>query len=305
MRIVPCVLLLLSVAILPLARAADSTSPTMPATTRVAVEFDPADVPTTAGYHVVRLKLRIDDKPVQFPCGIYLPADFFKADAKLPVVIGLHNKVAIGTDQMHTLSDEALGYAMVHDTYDGRASGKRPANPTWPSKGAPFVALMPECPAGYLWESPVMAPVIGQLVERAIDRCHGDRDRIYLTGFSYGGSSTWVIASELPDTFAAIAPIDGRATTRPADTAAKLKRTAVYLVVGGADKDFLPEAQRMRDALSALPHPNFVSRILPGGNHFCYSMIYTDPLFWDWMLAQRRVPADKVSPHLVPKKAAP
>ena len=187
----------------------------------------------------------------------------------------------------------------------GARRGQRPANPTWPSKGAPFVALIPECPAGFLWENPAMAAVIGQLVERAIDRCHGDRDRICLTGFSYGGSSTWVIASQLPDTFAAIAPIDGRATTRPADTAMKLKRTAIYMVVGGSDKDFLPEAQRMRDALSALPHPNFVSRILPGGNHFCYSMVYTDPLFWDWMLAQRRVPPDKISPHVTPKKTPP
>jgi hypothetical protein len=283
--------LLVIAALIPTIGTADQPS-TAPATAP-AVRFDADQVPKTPGYHLVQLKLSIDGKTTPFPCGVYLPEQFFHGTVLLPIVVGLHNKVAIGSDRPDALVGEALGFSLTHDRYDGRATGSRPLNPDWLTKDAPFVALVPECPKGYLWESPAMATTIGLLVDQAIERCRGDRSRVYLTGFSYGGSSTWVIAAALPNTFAAIAPIDGRATTRPMDTVTKLRDTAVYMVVGGSDRDFLPEAQRMRDALAVLPHPNFVSRILPGGNHFCYAMVYADPLFWDWMLAQRRTSAAK------------
>ena len=287
MRSLSVVLVLLTVVMLPIVRAADHTATLV----RVAVEFNPADLPRSPGYHVIQLRLGLDDKWSAFPCGIYLPPAFFHGDDRWPVVVGLHNKVSIGTDRPETLSDESLGFFLAHDRFDHRATGTRPVKPIWLCRDAPFVGLVPECPGGHLWEDPEMASAIRLLIDRVIGVCRGDRDRVYLTGFSYGGSSTWVVASAMPDVFAAIAPIDGRATTRPVDTVTRLRRTAVYLVVGGSDRDFLPEAKRMRDALAALPHPDFVSRIVPGGNHFCYSTIYTDPAFWDWMLAQRRDPA--------------
>jgi hypothetical protein len=281
-----------------------STVPSIAPSTPPAVVFDPGQVPTSQGYHFVLLKMSIGGKTMPFPCGVYLPPQFFSGTAPLPVVVSLHNKYAIGSDKADVLEDESLGFALTHDRYDGRATGTRPPNPSWLTKDAPFVAVIPECPGGYLWESPEMAPVIGALVDQAIARCRGDRERVYLTGFSYGGSSTWVIAAGLPNVFAAIAPIDGRATKLPLETVTKLRDTAVYMVVGGSDRDFLPEAQRMRDALAVLPHPNFVSRIMPGGNHFCYAMVYADPTFWDWLLAQRRPHERSAPPKSAPPKPA-
>jgi hypothetical protein len=69
---------------------------------------------------------------------------------------------------------------------------------------------------------------------------------------------------------------------------AKLKDVAIYLNVGQWDGPFDAAADRMHEALSNLPHRNFVWNIVNNGNHWCYYSVYRNPHFWDWLLAQRR-----------------
>ncbi len=65
---------------------------------------------------------------------------------------------------------------------------------------------------------PPMTPKLGweksetdliAIVDTVIHNYHGDADRVYLTGLSYGGYGTWYMAGKHPDVWAAIAPVSG------------------------------------------------------------------------------------------------
>ena len=85
----------------------------------------------------------------------------------------------------------------------------RPAEFATPEKMEPEAATIffPEFmrPAGWEREEKDLM----EMVETIINDYHGDPDRIYLTGLSYGGFGTWYMASKHPKTWAAIAPIVG------------------------------------------------------------------------------------------------
>ena len=261
--------------------------PPLPANT---FPLDPASLPTTPGPHVVKVNIRMDGRPVRFRFWLDLPTGYGHGSQAWPVVMSLHNRGSIGGDGNGSITGEGLPYLLTHDRLDVRAEGAKPANPLDLKNAFPFICVAPQVPTDHLFDDPAMLTVIDQLLEAVVNDCHGDPTRTYLTGFSYGASNTWLVGSALADHFAAIAPIDGRATPDPAATVAKLAHTGVYQVVGGHDDEFMPEAKRMITALAAGPHPDFAFHEVPGGNHFCYSMVYTDPTFWTWMFAHRRVP---------------
>ena len=252
--------------------------------------IDPATLPTTPGAHVVRAEVRMDGKPVRFRFWLFLPPGYGNGSQTWPVVMHLHNRGFIGGDGNGSLTGEGLPFLLTHDQPDNRAEGTRPANPVDLKNAAPFICVAPQVPTAHTFDDPAMLTVIDQLLETVVNDCHGDPTRTYLTGFSFGASNTWLVGSALAGHFAAIAPIDGRATPDPAATVKALAHTAVYQVVGARDDGFIPEAKRMVAALAAGPHPDFAFREVPGGNHFCYGMVYTDPTFWTWMFSHHRLP---------------
>jgi predicted peptidase len=132
-----------------------------------------------------------------------------------------------------------------------------------------------------------MPEILSKLISEVGKLYRTDETRVYLTGFSYGGTCTWQIAEQIPDRFAAIVPISARAMEDPAKTARILKDVAVYTGCGTAEWS-MPMCKQMRDAFEASGHPRFVYRQFEGGTHWSYPLIYTDPEFWKWLLAQRR-----------------
>ena len=97
-----------------------------------------------------------------------------------------------------------------------------------------FVVVSPMC--DWKWrEQP--GPWVNELAHalRAADWI--DPNRIYATGFSMGGMSTWEVAADQPDLYAAIAPVaahhqENRTTT----IAEKLCRTPVLVLHSTTDK---------------------------------------------------------------------
>jgi predicted peptidase len=114
-----------------------------------------------------------------------------------------------------------------------------------------------------------------------------DTDRTYLTGFSYGASQVWLIGEQMPQRFAALVPYAGRATPDPAKTARALARMPVYIGSGEIDTFFSSQCDTMYKELLAAGDSDVVRRQIPAGNHFSYSVIYTDPQFLDWLLSKR------------------
>ena len=268
------------------ARAADAPPPPG------RVVLDQAQLPNSPGYHVIHATIHVDGKNMTLACGVFLPPAYFKGHDPLPIVMTLHNGSLGGTNASERPDDrltcEGLAFLLARDGPPA-LSGEQPKNPLHLRTDAQFIGLVPQCPPGfYDWLIPPLPHILDDLIVEIARAYHADLRRVYLTGFSNGGTCTWRVAMELPDRFAAIAPLDGRATPHPPTDVLKLKDLGIYMGEGGEDPDFIAEAQPMLAALKAAHHTNMVYRVIPGGNHWSYAAIYTDPAFWTWLLAQHR-----------------
>ena len=225
--------------------------------------------------------------------GLFLPPAYFKGNQPLPLILSLHNK-GLESNDGRGLEFEGLGAICARDAWDDRnaAATTRPANAMNLRTDAKFIAVMPQCYPGMSFALSPMPEIIAETIKEVSKAYRVDSRRIYLTGFSYGGTSTWQLAEAMPNQFAAIVPIAGRATAAPAITAATLKDVGVYLACGTAD-GMLPQVRAMRDALAAAGHARMVYREIMDGTHWCYAVVYTDPEFWQWLLRRPESPRNR------------
>ncbi|MDF3059715.1 MAG: phospholipase/carboxylesterase [Rariglobus sp.] len=147
----------------------------------------------------------------------------------------------------------------------------------------PFILVAPRSPAGQ-WQG-WYAPQLGALLDDIEANYRVDKNRIYVTGLSMGGSGTWRLASEFPDRFAAIAPFCGGGNESEAPRIAHIPTWAFH---GDQDKAVPVEyTLRMIEAVKkAGGQPRMT--IYPGVGHVCWEEAYGGQEFYDWLLAQRR-----------------
>ena len=136
-----------------------------------------------------------------------------------------------------------------------------------------------------------------------------DKDRIYLTGYSYGGSAALEIASQYPHLFAAVAPIaaftDYRLSLDPREAlhesdrkwrdanniiryAKNLAHVPVFIQHGDNDNYCdLKNSTRLYDILKSVGN-DVRLKIIPGANHFNF---IGDPLdsVYQWFKDKQRV----------------
>jgi predicted esterase len=213
---------------------------------------------------------------------------------------------------LHGASVEATGQAGAY------------ASKTW----AHIVCPTNRRPYGLNWEEWGQTDALEVLADAERTLPH-DPSRIYLTGHSMGGHGSWHLGTNLPGTFAAIAPSAGwvsfesyapdRAATRPSadapnaailsafrgaslasDTLAmkeNLATSAVYILHGvGDDNVPVTEARTMVDALKTF-HTDWRIHEQPGANHWWSTGDEPGARCVDWpgffdLFAQRRLPAD-------------
>ncbi len=97
-----------------------------------------------------------------------------------------------------------------------------------------------------------------------------DGSRIYLTGHSLGGFATWLVASDKPDLFAAIAPVSGGPPAQgDALTAllAKLKGTPAMIVHGALDSIAPVQLSRTMSAAAEKAGLKVSTLEVPDGDH--------------------------------------
>ncbi len=113
-----------------------------------------------------------------------------KIDGKYPTILFLHGIGERGND-LQLLKQEGLPKIL-----DGNTS-------------FPFIVISPQCPTSTEWyytnENNIGA--MERMLDDAISRFPIDTNRIYITGLSMGGIGTWYFAINLPDRFAAMAPV--------------------------------------------------------------------------------------------------
>jgi glyoxylase-like metal-dependent hydrolase (beta-lactamase superfamily II)/poly(3-hydroxybutyrate) depolymerase len=126
--------------------------------------------------------------------------------AKLPLILFLHGEEAAGADGLAPLTSSEGATIWVEKDHLAN-------NPTY--------VIAPQAPKGTDWgKDPVYGDTLGLLKEFVAKHPDVDPDRLYVVGFSSGGTGAWTLLLRNPGLFAAAMPIAGNADAFLADTAA-------------------------------------------------------------------------------------
>jgi dienelactone hydrolase len=154
--------------------------------------------------------------------------------------------------------------------------------PSKSKRDFPFVII---CPASgqHGWHT----PQILQIVEEAKARWHVDPNRIYLTGMSMGGFGTFRIASELPETFAAIIPLCGGCEP---PRAKQLKNVPTWAFHGDADNVVRYEnSWNIIEAMKKADCKEAKLTTLHGAGHGITNDVYSRPEIYRWLLDKKKL----------------
>ena len=190
---------------------------------------------------------------------IMLPQNYYEQE-KCPMILFLHGAGA-GSVDINVFKSFGLGdYADAHEDF-------------------PFVVVAPQTMGDWI------ANVLNDVINAVVEQYNIDENRIYVTGFSMGGWGTFLVASEYPERFTAIAPVAGYGDPDQAD---KIKDVPVWMFHDVGDPVVSVEkSQAMFDALEAVGcdveltlYYNYV--------HDAWHETYNNPELYEWFLSHER-----------------
>lgn len=196
---------------------------------------------------------------------LYLPPGYYEQpDKRWPVVFFLHGAGERGSDL------EIVKYHGLPKVIDQ-------------GQDFPFIAVAPQCPTEERWTQQLAK--LDRLYAQIMENYRVLPDQIYLTGLSMGGQGTWFWSTSHPDRFAAIIAICGRSFPEKAES---IKHLQIKVFHGDTD-DVVPleESTKMAEALKAV-EADVEFTVYPGVGHDSWSMTYTKPELYEWLLAQHR-----------------
>ena len=144
------------------------------------------------------------------------------------------------------------------------------------------------------------------MIDDALPRVGGDKDRVYVTGNSMGGYGTWALAAAEPRRFAAIVPICGGVkpprgfpvaengrVSGPGDPYVDVAKAIGALPVWafhGAD-DWLVAVGETRSIIAALRANGNDAKYTEYAHvgHRSWDRAYADPDLFGWLARQRRM----------------
>ena len=202
------------------------------------------------------------DRYFNFNFAQYLPQNF-DSTKKYPLVLFLHGAGERGDDLEIATRHGYLKYV--------REEGKE----------YPFICIAPQCPDNKYWGC--YTESLLAFLDYICDILPIDRQRIYLTGFSMGGTGTWMLAMAAPERFAAIAPICGSGIYW---NAGSLKDIPVFMYHG--DCDNVVPIEGSIDMLKAINKSggNAQLKICYGVGHNAWDYAYTDDALTEWMMGK-------------------
>ena len=205
---------------------------------------------------------------------LYLPSGYEDEATQWPLMIFLHGAGERGSDPTQVA---CYGPAkMVEDGAD-----------------FPFVLASPQCRKNGNWNTPDLK----RFVDFLCKEYRIDTTRIYLTGLSMGGFATWILASEFPELFAAIAPICRGGDLIRSSLLEGTKREALKTLPVRAfhgDQDLVvpvSESVRMVEIFRKAGNDNVELTIYPGVGHDSWVQVYATPGLFEWFLTNRRSPS--------------
>jgi len=204
-----------------------------------------------------------------------------EGDATLAII--LHGGTARGTDNQKQLEAAALDSLECYLRNNGTKA----------------YLLAPQCPSDRMWNEAASgnnATTMTECLRAWIDNFTAanavDKSRIYLFGFSMGGSGAWRMLSDNTSLFAAAAI--AAATARMA-RAQNVKETPVYAIAGA--KDEIMEAEEIEQFVNSVANLGGETKLdlLEDADHFetCDYAFTTERL--DWVFNHLRNSTDNIA----------
>ena len=199
---------------------------------------------------------------------LYLPENY-KPGSALPVMLFLHGRGE---------SDGPLSVVAKWGPSQLVARGEK----------LPYILVSPQCPKADNWSSATQQARLLELLDSIVVKFGANKDRIYLTGLSMGGSGSWRMAADHPERFAAVVPICGRGQTTDAD---KLKSLPIWVFCGDQDGVFKSNEELVQTVVQAGSQSiRFTS--LENVGHNSWSAAYATPDLYQWLDRQSREKKD-------------
>ena len=141
-----------------------------------------------------------------------------------------------------------------------------------------FITVSPQCPEKVHW-SPFQ---LGLLLDELEKHYAIDKNRIYVTGMSLGGSGTWGLLYQFPERFAAGAPLCGGF-----DPAAAERFVDIPLWVFHGGKDIsVSMSTNMVTAIQTAGGKRVQLTVYPDLGHDVWTITYDKPELYQWLLKQ-------------------
>ncbi len=192
---------------------------------------------------------------------LFLPEGYAQSKQRWPLMLFLHGAGESGTN---LLKIKKLGPPMLVDS----------------KPDFPFILVSPQSP-GNGWNP----DALNALLDDVMHNYRVDRDRIYVTGPSMGGTGTWTLASAHPEKFAAIVPISSGGET---GDVRKLRQMPIWAFQGA--KDPTVKVARIEATVAAFraAGSNIKLTIYPDAVHDAWTQAYSYPELFRWLLQQKR-----------------
>lgn len=156
----------------------------------------------------------------------------------------------------------------------------------------PYIIASPQCPENpSRWSDFTQQMNLVLLIRHLEDTLSIDKRRMYLTGLSMGGYGSWTMATNMPDKFAAVAPVCGKGNP---DEAAKLKDIPIWAWHGTEDRAVpIKHSRQMVTAIRKAGGGKIRFTKLKGIGHNSWSAAYATPELYSWFNKHELKSAEK------------
>ncbi len=204
-------------------------------------------------------------RTVKLNYAVFTPASYdSQPDKRCPVILFLHGAGERGDDLSKVTGQPIFSYAQK-------------------TRDFPFIIIAPQCPLMRQWKPDDLIA----LLDEVESKYRIDPDRVYLTGYSMGGTGTWALAMDYPQRFAAIAPLCGRAIPV---LVGNIYKTPVWVFHGEKDEVVpVEQSRQMVEFLKGLDNKEVKFTAYPDEGHAIWDRVYNDPSLYEWFLKHRRI----------------